>query len=152
MHAPGAGGSVGRVSDTAKSATAQNKELVLEFWAAAQPDKIPFLAADAVWHLPTSVARRGFPAQDLQGEQVHALFLGATEVYRPDRTWDIDHVIAEDDLVTLHCTMHAFTTAGNEYHGSYHMLFRVADGQIAEAWEFLDTAYVFECMIPSQEG
>ena len=38
------------------SATARNKELVLEFWAATQPDKIPFLAADAIWHLPTSVA------------------------------------------------------------------------------------------------
>jgi ketosteroid isomerase-like protein len=44
--------------------------------------------------------------------------------------------------------MHARTTAGNDYHGSYHMLFRVADGKIAEAWEFLDTAYVFECMAP----
>jgi ketosteroid isomerase-like protein len=28
------------------------------------------------------------------------------------------------------------------------MLFRVEDGKIAEAWEFLDTAYVFECMVP----
>ncbi len=94
------------MSDSAND-TAQNKELVLEFWAAAQPDKIPFLAADAVWHLPTSVARRGFPAKDLRGEQVHALFIGSTQVYEPDRTWDIDHVLAEDDLVTLHCTMHA---------------------------------------------
>jgi ketosteroid isomerase-like protein len=133
---------------TAQSATAQNKELVLDFWAAAQPDKIPFLADDAVWHLPTSVARRGFPAQDLRGEQVHTLFLGSAEVYQPERTWDIDHLVAEDDLVTLHCTMHARTTAGNDYHGSYHMLFRLADGKIAEAWEFLDTAYVFECMVP----
>jgi ketosteroid isomerase-like protein len=94
------------------------------------------------------VARRGFPAQDLRGEQVHTLFLGSAEVYQPERTWDIDHLVAEDDLVTLHCTMHARTTAGNDYHGSYHMLFRLADGKIAEAWEFLDTAYVFECMVP----
>jgi ketosteroid isomerase-like protein len=139
------------MSDTTHD-PANNKELVLEFWAAAQPDKIPFLADNAVWHLPTSVARRGFPAKDLRGEQVHALFIGSTEVYEPDRTWDIDHVLAEDDLVTLHCTMHARTTAGNEYHGSYHMLFRVADGKIAEAWEFLDTAYVFECMVPPTDG
>ena len=101
-HADATRDSVAGVSDTAR-----NKELVLEFWAAAQPDKIPFLADDAVWHLPTSVARRGFPAQDLSGEQVHALFIGSTQVYEPDRTWDIDHVLAEDDLVTLHCTMHA---------------------------------------------
>ena len=58
---------------------------------------------------------------------MHALF-SVDEVY-DRRTWDIDHVLAEDDLVTLHCTMHACTTAGNEYHGSYHMLFRVADGR-----------------------
>ena len=41
---------------------------------------------------------------------------------------------------------------GKEYHGSYHMLFRVEDGRIAEAWEFLDTAYVFECLAARRGG
>jgi ketosteroid isomerase-like protein len=132
------------------SDTAANKQLVLDFWAAAHADKIPYLADDAVWHLPMSVAARGFPARDLEGEQVHSLFVESAQVYEPDRSWDIDHVLAEGDLVTLHCTMHARTTAGNEYHGSYHMLFRVENGKIAEAWEFLDTAYVFECMVPNR--
>ena len=38
---------------------------------------------------------------------------------QPDRTWDVHHVVAEDDLVTLHLTMHATTNVGKEYHGSY---------------------------------
>jgi ketosteroid isomerase-like protein len=108
-----------------------------------------FVADDACWHLPTSVGRRGFD-QDVCGEAVEALFLGSSERYRADRTWDVHHVVAEDDLVTLHCTMHARTNAGKEYHGSYHMLFRIEHDRIAEAWEFLDTAYVFECLQPDE--
>ena len=131
------------------SDTARNKALVREFWVAPQDQKMHFVADDACWHLPTSVARRGFD-QDVRGKSVHALFLGSTERYNRDRTWDVHHVIAEDDLVTLHCTMHARTNVGKEYHGSYHMLFRIEDDRIAEAWEFLDTAYVFECLQPDE--
>jgi ketosteroid isomerase-like protein len=134
------------VSDTATD-TARNKALVREFWAAANEDKMNFVAEDACWHLPTSVAMRGYD-QDVRGEAVRELFLGSSVRYSADRTWDVHHVVAEDDLVTLHCTMHARTNVGKEYHGAYHMLFRVEDGRIAEAWEFLDTAYVFECLQP----
>ena len=129
------------------SDTARNKALVREFWAAANDDKMRFVADDACWHLPTSVGRRGFD-QDVRGEAVEALFLGSSERYSADRTWDVHHVVAEDDLVALHCTMHARTNVGKEYHGSYHLLFRIEHDRIAEAWEFLDTAYVFECMQP----
>ena len=133
------------------SDTERNKALVREFWAAPQEDKMAFVANDACWHLPTSVARRGFD-QDVRGEDVRALFLGSMERYNRDRTWEVHHVVAEDDLVTLHCTMHARTNVGKEYHGSYHMLFRVEDVRIAEAWEFLDTAYVFERLQPPDES
>jgi ketosteroid isomerase-like protein len=136
------------VSDTVSNTT-RNKALVREFWAAANEDKVEFVADDAVWHLPTSVARRGFD-QDVRGEAVGALFLGSSERYDRDRTWDVHHVVAEGDLVTLHCTMHARTNVGKDYHGSYHMLFRVEQDRIAEAWESLDTAYVFECLQPDE--
>jgi ketosteroid isomerase-like protein len=134
------------MSDTATD-IGRNKALVREFWAAANEDKMRYVADDACWHLPMSVALRGFD-QDVCGEAVGALFLGSAERYGPDRTWDVHHVVAEDDLVTLHCTMHARTNVGKEYHGSYHMLFRIEQDRIAEAWEFLDTAYVFECLQP----
>ena len=106
-----------------------------------------FVADDACG-TATSVARRGFD-QDVRGEAVRALFLGSSERYDRDRTWDVHHVVAEDDLVTLHCTIHASTNVGKEYHGSYHMLFRIEQDRIAEAWEFLDAAYVFECLRPT---
>ena len=126
-----------------------NKALVREFWAAPQEDKMRFVADDACWHLPTSVARRGFD-QEVRGRDIEALFLGSAERYDRDRTWDVHHVVAEGDLVALHCTMHARTNVGKDYHGSYHMLFRVEHERIAEAWEFLDTAYVFECLQPEE--
>ena len=133
------------------SDTARNKALVREFWAAANEDKMRFVADDACWHLPTSVGRRGFD-QDVRAEAVRALFLGSSERYDANRTWDVHHVVAEDDLVALHGTMHARTNVGKEYHGSYHMLFRIEGDRIAEGWEFLDTAYVFECLQPDDES
>jgi ketosteroid isomerase-like protein len=129
----------------------RNKALVREFWAAPQDEKMAFVADDACWHLPTSVARRGFD-QEVRGEQIRGLFLGSMERYQPDRTWDVHHVVAEHDLVALHATMHARTNVGKEYHGSYHMLLRVEGERIAEAWELLDTAYVFECLAPDDDG
>jgi ketosteroid isomerase-like protein len=133
------------------SDAARNKAMVREFWAARQDRKMDFVAEDACWHLPTSVARRGFD-QEVRGEAIRDLFLGSMERYEPDRTWEVHHVIAEDDLVALHATMHARTNVGKEYHGSYHMLFRVDGDRIAEGWEFLDTAHVFECLAPDEEA
>ena len=133
------------------SDTARNKALVRDFWAAPQAEKMDFVTDDVCWHLPTSVGLRGFDLE-VRGEGVRDLFLGSAERYEQGRTWDIHHVIAEDDLVALHCTMHARTTVGREYHGSYHMLFRVHGDRIAEAWEFLDTAYVFDALQPLDEG
>jgi predicted SnoaL-like aldol condensation-catalyzing enzyme len=126
---------------------AANKAIALAFWEASADDKARFVTADVVWHLPLSVARPGL-GQDLRSDDVLTLFTAGRAMYEPERTWDIWHVIAEDDLVTLHCTMHTRTASGNDYHGSYHMLFRIDGDRIAEAWEFLDTAYVMERMGP----
>ncbi len=130
----------------------RHKALVLEFLRADFDDKDRFLADDIVWHLPNSVARSGGLAEELHGDDVRALFRNTTAVYEPEMAWDIEHVVAEGDLVALHCTMHGRTASGNDYHGTYHMLFRVADGRIAEGWEFLDTAYVMERMGPKLTG
>jgi ketosteroid isomerase-like protein len=127
---------------------AANKAIVLAFWESSADDKGRFITDDVQWHLPTSVAVRSGFAQDLRGDDVRALFAGGQAMYQPERTWDIGHVLADDDLVALHCTMHGRTATGNDYHGSYHMLFRIEGDRIAEGWEFLDTAYVMERMGP----
>jgi ketosteroid isomerase-like protein len=131
--------------------TARNKELVLEFWATPPAGKGACLTDDATWHLPGSVGRK-FGTADLHGEQAKGIFVASTEVYEPGGAIDVLHVLAEDDLVTLHCTLHARTRAGHDYHGSYHMLFRVEDDRIAEVWEFLDTAYLAECVEPATDA
>ncbi len=94
-----------------------------------------------------SIAQRTFGGvQDLRGDAAHAIFTAATGVYEPGGSMDVLHVVAEDDLVTLHCQLHRGHRAGHDYHGSYHMLFRIEGDRIAEAWEFLDTAYLADCV------
>jgi ketosteroid isomerase-like protein len=126
-----------------------NKALVREFWHAPADDKMRVVTNDACWHLPLSVQWRGVD-REIRGEALRELFAGSVDRYGHDRTWEVHHVVAEGNLVALHATMHARTNIGREYHGSYHVLFRIDRGHIAEAWEFLDTAYVFECLQPDQ--
>jgi ketosteroid isomerase-like protein len=129
--------------------TASNKELVLKFWRSRPTDQPTFLTDDAVWHLPRSIANRGFGgATELHGDAARAIFTAATDVYEPGGSMDVRHVVAEADLVAVHCQLHTRTKAGHDYHGSYHMLFRIEGDRIAEAWEFLDTAYLAECRAP----
>jgi ketosteroid isomerase-like protein len=123
-----------------------NKALILEFWGVEPADKHRYFTDDVLWHFPHSVAVRSGMGPELHGPEVVALF--GTQTNYVDRTWEIDHVLGEDDLVTLHCTMDGWTASGNRYRNSYHFLFRLADGRIAEGWEFLDTAYAFERIGP----
>ncbi len=128
--------------------TARNKELVQAFWQSRPKDQAAFLTDDAVWHLPWSIAQRAFGGvQDLRGDAAKAIFTTATGVYEPGGSMDVLHVVAEDDLVTLHCQLHTRTRAGHDYHGSYHLLFRIEGDRIAEVWEFLDTAYLADCVV-----
>ncbi len=127
--------------------TAGNKRVILEFWGVEPVDKHRYFTDDVVWHLPESVSVRAAMGPDLHGAEVIALFGGSHQHYA-ERTWVIDHLIGEGDMVTLHGTMDGMTVSGNRYHNSYHFLFRLVDGRIAEGWEFLDTAYTFERLGP----
>ena len=124
----------------------RNKKRVLEFWNSPPEVQKALLAPDVCWHLPTSIGRANFGATELRGDSARAIFGAASSVYEPGRTCDVHHLIAEGDLVSLHCTLHRRTRSGNDYHGSYHMLFRIEAEYIAEVWEFLDTAYLLECI------
>ena len=129
----------------------RNKALVVEFWNAPFDEREPFFTDDIVWHLPPSVRVQGIEA-DVRTDGIVELFEMGFATYEPGMTWDVQHVLAEGDLVALHCTMRGRTASGNVYHGPYHMLFRIDHGRIAEAWEFLDTAYVLERMGPPFDG
>jgi len=127
---------------------AANKQVVLDFWHAPPAKQAGFLTDDAKWHLPPSIGDGQFGVSTLEGDEAKAIFELATGVYEPLGSVDVLHLIAEDDLVALHCVLHTRTKAGYDYDGPYHMLFRLRDGQIAETWEFLDTAYLAARVVP----
>jgi predicted SnoaL-like aldol condensation-catalyzing enzyme len=131
--------------------TERNKALVVEFWHAAFDDKERYFTDDIVWHLPPSVRQSGIET-DVRRDGIADLFAMGFATYEPGMTWDVQHVLADDDLVALHVTMRGRTASGNTYHGPYHMLFRIDGDRIAEGWEFLDTAYVLERMAPPFPG
>jgi predicted ester cyclase len=78
----------------------------------------------------------------------------------PDWRFELRALIAEGDLVAAHLPYHGtfekpmsgIDPTGRHADVDEMVIFRVADGRIAEAWEFLDTAYVFECMVPPAGG
>jgi ketosteroid isomerase-like protein len=131
--------------------TERNKALVLEFWHAPFDDRGRFFTDDIVWHLPPSVRKSGVDP-DVRGEAAAKLFEWGFETYEPGMTWDVEHMLADGDLVTLHVRMRGRTASGNTYHGPYHMLFRIDGDRIAEGWEFLDTAYCIERIGPAFPG
>lgn len=51
-------------------------------------------------------------------------------------------IVAEGDLVVVECRGQVTTTAGMPYHNEYCYVIRMADGQMRELTEYLDTALV----------
>lgn len=129
-----------------------NRERILAFQQAVEDrlqgqaiDLAPFFTEDAIWHLPRSAADWG--SRDRIGrDAVLRMFAEeVTQFYRPDSMRFHYHAVtAEADRVHLHFTLHAVTANGNDYENEYQTLFRLRDGCIAEAWEYLDTAYLFK--------
>lgn len=129
-----------------------NKTILEQFWKGLQSklqgndvDLSPYLAKDIVWHLPQSTFPAGEPQQHQGKQAVLAMFEGEVEnYYQPaSMQFDIHSIIAEDDRVHFHFSLRAKTAQGNDYFNHYQALYRLKDGQIAEVWEYFDTAYLF---------
>ena len=76
----------------------RNKALVVEFWNAPFDEREPFFTDDIVWHLPPSVRVQGIEA-DVRSDGIVELFEMGFATYEPGMTWDVQHVLAEGDLV-----------------------------------------------------
>jgi ketosteroid isomerase-like protein len=108
-------------------------------------DDLPALLTDDVtWWVPLSAAARGLP-RPLQGKDgVLGLLGGDNSHYRTGTMrWEFHDVLQDADRVVVHCTLRALTRDGVEYENHYLMLYRFAGDQVAEAWEYTDTAYAF---------
>jgi ketosteroid isomerase-like protein len=104
-----------------------------------------FLADDVRWHLPRSAAGFASAIDHVGRQAVLDMLAGDVEkFYLPETIrFETHSLIAEGDRVHLHFSMRATTSSGREYDNRYQTLFRLADGRIVEAWESLDTAYLF---------
>lgn len=114
------------------------------FLHGAKVDLAPFFQVDAVWHLPRSADDWG--GRDRTGREaiLDMLHHEVPQYYRPGSTrFEYHHFTSEADRVHMHFTLHAITANGKPYENEYQTLFRLHDQRIAEAWEYLDTAYLF---------
>lgn len=106
-----------------------------------------FFTPDAIWHLPRSAEAWG--GRDRTGRDA-ILCMMKNEVpqfYRAETMRFLYHHFTEQgDRVHMHFTLHAITANGKDYSNEYQTLFRLHDGRIAEAWEYLDTAYLFSLL------
>jgi len=103
------------------------------------------LTDDARWWVPPSAEGRlerpmvgGTKVAELAGGQL-------TRAFRPGSTsWDVEHVTAEDNRVSILMQRRSLSAVGKPYLNQYHWLFRFDGDRIAEVWEILDTAMAQE--------
>ena len=131
-----------------------NKALIARFLPALVADDTdamrPLVRDDVVWWVPASSAAkfgldrplRGWDTIDWLGGDGWRAFVPGTSVLT------IHHLVAEGELVSAHYRRTAQlvgkgAVAGGGYDTEYNILFRLADGRIAEVWEIADTAAAF---------
>jgi ketosteroid isomerase-like protein len=125
-----------------------NVQLLRDFFVAMQRLDKEALAAqftiDARWWAPISAEQRGMISRPLEGgvAVVELLTTLVTQIYGPERTWTIQHVIADDETGAAHVELvTTLAGSGRPYRNTYAFFYQFVNGQIADVWEFTDTAY-----------
>ena len=127
---------------------ADNKLAVKRLFAAiAAEDRATctnLLSEGARWWIPPSAARSGLERPIHGRETVVDLLLGTGLFQHAPMQHEHLHLIAEGDLVACHQTMRTLTAGGVDYENQYVFIFRFEGARIAEVWEHVDTAYVYD--------
>ena len=124
-------------------AAAANKALVMRYFdiiggRLAAPLEECF-TPDARWHVPPSNPMiKPNPACGIDG--VMRVLGSGVGVYAPGSLdVHLEAVIADRHDVAAQFTLNALLVNGAAYENRYFFRFRMADGRIAEVWEYLDT-------------
>ena len=124
-------------------AAAANKAIVLRYFDIIGGRLAVPLAEcftpDARWHVPPSNPMiRPNPACGIDG--VMQVLSSGVGIYAPG-SLDVrmEAVIADRHDVAAQFTLSALLANGKPYENRYFFRFRIADGRIAEVWEYLDT-------------
>ena len=126
---------------------AMNKAVILKFFHIAETDGVAkaldLVAEDAVWWVQGRPPLGGTYTK----AEITKVLLKALESIDGGWKFDIKAVTAEEDRVSVESENEARFINGTTYHGHYHFLFRLKNGQIKEVKEYLDTLYVHETYV-----
>jgi uncharacterized protein len=130
--------------------TAENKALMERvFTELSRGNTAPFydlLADDFSWTImgTTAWSRTYMGKERVRKELLQPLFAQFADRY----TNTAQRFIAEGDYVVVECHGAVTTTAGKPYNNSYCWVCRLADGELRELTEYLDTELVRTALAP----
>jgi ketosteroid isomerase-like protein len=128
----------------------ENKAIVQNIMEArSRHDHAPFVAAmadDFIWRIMGSTAWSGeyvgkAEVRERLLKPLYAQFIAPSRI-TPTR------ILADDDHVVVQCHGDATTVSGERYANSYCFVIRMADGQLRELTEYMDTALVERVLRP----
>lgn len=129
---------------------AGNKELVRHLYGElsrgnSQPLR-EHLAADVVWTIIGSTRLSGtFRGRD---EVTGKLFAPLAAALGSPIRFDVGRLIAEGDIVVMEARGEATSAAGQPYNNQYCIVFRLADGKLAEVTDYVDTELITSSLFP----
>ena len=128
----------------------ENKTLVQNIMAArSRRDPAPFIAAmadDFVWRIIGSTAWSGeyVGKADVRGRLLQPLY----EQFTAPSSITPTRILADGDHVVVECHGDATTVSGEHYANTYCFVIRMAEGQMRELTEYMDTALVERVLKP----
>jgi pyruvate dehydrogenase E2 component (dihydrolipoamide acetyltransferase) len=127
-----------------------NRQTVLDFFSAAQQghDIMALLTEDIIWWVPDHWALGGTYTRP----QILPMLSAAFDLFAQPLRFTINHLTAEGDRVAVDCDGAALFRDGTPFNNSYHFLFRLHHGKIAEIKEFMNTAYVSKAFAGRLQG
>jgi len=129
------------MNNTTDNTTQRNKQLMRSIFAElAKGNGKPFVAAmadDFSWIIPgdSTWSRTWRGKQAVMDELMRPLFARFANTY----TNEAIRFIAEDDVVVVECRGKVMTKSGKPYDNHYCYVCRLADGQLRELTEYMDT-------------
>ena len=124
--------------------TAENKRLLQDIFAELAKGNsqalVEALADDVAWHVTgtTKFSRTYRGKTSLLNDLLGPLFSQFEDQY----TNTADRFIADENYVAVECRGQATTKSGRPYNNKYCFIFRLEDGKIKEATEYMDTQLV----------
>jgi len=130
---------------------ARNKELVRHLYSElSRGNSRPLrecLAPDVVWTIIGSTPLSGtFRGPD---EVARKLFAPLAAALSGPVRFTVDRLVADGDIVVMEARGEATSAAGRPYNNRYCIVFRLADGKLAEITDYVDTELITSSLFPA---